>query len=114
MKKIIFFFILIFIATSLYIYNAKIKKESKVKEKINQTEDINYNSNIIKDVSYTSKDDGNEYMINASQGEIDDSNSNIIYLTDVSAMIKLNNSNNTTTSNFGKYNSNNLYNFSKM
>ena len=86
MKKIIFFFILIFIATSLYIYNAKIKKESKIKEKINQTEDINYNSNIIKDVSYTSKDnDGNEYMINASQGEIDYSNSNIIYLTDVSA-----------------------------
>ena len=71
---------MIFIATSLYIYNAKIKKESKIKEKINQTEDINYNSNIIKDVSYTSKDnDGNEYIINASQGEIDYSDSNIIY-----------------------------------
>ena len=110
MKKILFFFILILIATSFYIYNVKIKKEIEVKKKINQTEDINYNSNIIKDVSYTSKDnDGNEYIINASQGEIDYSDSNIIYLTDVSALIKLNNSNNITiTSNFGKYNSNNL------
>ena len=33
------------------------------------------NSNIIKDVNYTSKDtDGNEYIINAIEGEIDLSN----------------------------------------
>ena len=110
MKKILFFFILVVFGISLYLYSGIIKKEEEVKEKINQPEDINYNSNIIKDVSYTSKDnDGNEYIINASQGEIDYSNTNIIYLTDVNALIKLNNSNNITiTSNFGKYNSNNL------
>ena len=110
MKKILFFFILVVFGALLYFYSGIIKKEEEVKEKINQSEDINYNSNIIKDVSYTSKDnDGNEYIINASQGEIDYSNTNIIYLTDVNALIKLNNSNNITiTSNFGKYNSNNF------
>ena len=86
MKKILFFFVLVVFGTSLYLYSGIIKKEEEVKEKINQPEDINYNSNIIKDVSYTSKDnDGNEYIINASHGEIDYSNTNIIYLTDVSS-----------------------------
>ena len=110
MRKVLFFFILVVFGTFLYIYSGIIKKGEVVKEKINQPEDINYNSNIIKDVSYTSKDnDGNEYIINASKGEIDYSNTNIIYLTDVNALIKLNNSNNIRiTSNFGKYNSNNL------
>ena len=38
--------------------------------------------------------DGNEYVINALQGEIDYSNSNILYLTQVKAKIKLKNSEN--------------------
>jgi len=52
-----------------------------------------YNSNIINDVNYKSKDpDGNEYIINALKGEIDYSNPNVLYLTKVRAKIKLKNS----------------------
>ena len=37
-----------------------------------------------------SKDkDGNEYLIKAAEGEIDFANANIIYLTDVNALVKL-------------------------
>ena len=65
-----------------------------------------YNSNIIENVNYNAKDDnGNEYIINATKGEIDLNNSDIIYLTNVNALIKLNNSENIKiTSKFGKYN----------
>ena len=109
-KKVKFFLIIsvpIFIIIFFYININKSKKE------LNQVEiDIkeeNYSSNIIDGVNYTSKDSkGNEYIINAEKGEIDISNSNIIYLTNVNALIKLNNSENVTvTSNFGKYNINN-------
>ena len=49
-----------------------------VEEGINDTV---YNSNIIKDVEYTTKDkDGNEYLIKAEEGERDITNSNIIYI----------------------------------
>ncbi len=54
----------------------------------------------------TEKTDGNEYIINALQGEVDFSDPNTLYLTDVKALIKLKSSENITiTSNFGKYNS---------
>ena len=73
-------------------------------------DEVIYKSNIIKDVNYTSKDaDNNEYIITAKQGEIDYDKSNIIYLTKVKALIKLNNSENITiNSDFGKYNTNNF------
>ena len=82
------------------------EKESLIQSDINSAEETLYNSNIIKDVNYVSKDaKGNEYIIDATEGEIDLQNSNIIYLTDVRAFIKLTNSNNVTiTSDFGKYN----------
>ena len=65
------------------------------------------NSNIIKDIKYSSKDlKGNEYIIEANEGEIDISNSNIIYLKKVKAYIKLIKKNEmiTISSDFGKYN----------
>ena len=64
----------------------------------------------MKDVSYSSKDaKGNEYIVNASIGEIDYDKPNIIYLTNVRAFIKLTNSNDVIiTSDFGKYNTNNF------
>ena len=64
----------------------------------------------MEDVSYSSKDaKGNEYIVNASKGEIDYNRPNIIYLTNVRAFIKLTNSNDVTiTSDFGKYNTNNF------
>jgi hypothetical protein len=71
------------------------------------TEEIFYNSNIIKDINYTSKDlKGNEYVIVAKEGEIDLDNSDIIFLTDVTAYIKLvkNSELIVITSNYGKYN----------
>tara|TARA_Y100000996_G_scaffold255586_1_gene201019 strand:- start:465 stop:983 length:519 start_codon:yes stop_codon:yes gene_type:complete len=94
---------MLYFAYSKYFRN---NKTSIVKE---ATEDIIYNSNIIKDVEYTTKDsDGNEYLIKALEGEIDFSKPNIIYLTSVSALIRLNNLEEVTIfSDYGKYNSEN-------
>ena len=68
-----------------------------------------YNTNLIENINYSFKDkNGNEYIINALKGEMNLSDINIIYLTNVTAIIKLNNLNQITiTSDFGKYNSNN-------
>ena len=107
-KKIIKIFIIIFFIVILLIAYSKITKKDNVEKKeIDTSTNTTYNSNIIKDVSYTSKDaDGNEYIINAKEGEIDYSNTNIIYLTNVDSLIKLNNSNDVKiTSDYGKYNS---------
>ena len=73
-------------------------------------EDNLYSSNTILDINYVTKDeDGNEYIINAKIGEIDFSKPNVIYLTNVNALIKLNNSENIKiSSDYGKYNSENL------
>ena len=47
-------------------------------------------SNIIKDVEYRSKDSsGNVYILKASEGIIDQNNTNIIYLTSIKAIIEL-------------------------
>ena len=113
-KKIVkfFFIILLIFILSIFIYS-KFFKKSKIKEINNQittSEDTSYSSNIIEDVYYSSKDaEGNEYIIQAKKGEIDFSNSNIIYLTDVSALIKLSSSEKITIiSEYGKYNSDNF------
>ena len=114
-KKIgkVFFLILIFITISTIIYLKffkKKEKEEKVKLDTQEQEDINYSSNIIKDVNFTTKNaDGNEYTITALKGEIDYSNPNILYLTDVVALIKLENSKTISiTSDFGNYNTENF------
>ena len=69
-----------------------------------------YNSNIINDVSYTTKDaNGNEYTIKALQGQIDLNNSNIIFLSNVMAVIKLEKSERINIiSDYGKYNTKNF------
>ena len=84
-----------------------LKKKELVAE---PSEDIKYNSNIISNVNYTTKDaDGNEYIIRALEGEIDYVKPNILYLTNVNALIKLKSSNIITiTSDFGRYNSENF------
>ena len=83
--------------------------EAEVKVE-NSEENNSYSSNIIKDVNYSSTDaKGNEYIINASQGEIDYSNANVIFLTNVVAEISLDNSQKIKiTSDFGKYNTENF------
>ena len=111
-KKIVkvFFFIFSIILFFYLIYNFQFKKPVKTEKITEIQEQIETNSNIIEKVNYTSKDaDGNEYIINASKGEIDYSKPEIIFLTEVKALINLNNSEKITiTSDYGKYNSNNF------
>jgi len=109
-KKIlkIFFISITLILLTYYIYSKFFKKNEIIEDESSKDvkEENITQSNIIKDVNYTTKDaDGNEYIITASQAEIDYSNSNILFLTEVKAIIKLINSDNITiTSDFGKYN----------
>jgi hypothetical protein len=105
-KIVVILLIILFIGLSFYLY-PKIFDKKKVEEiVINQTEEISAESNIIRDINYTSEDGkGNKYIVNAVKGEIDYSNTNIMFLTDVEATIKLNNSNIIViTSDYGKYN----------
>ena len=105
----IFFSILIIFLFLFLIYGKNFKKnEDKINLENSQKteEEFQTNSNIIKDVKYESKDaKGNEYIIQALEGEIDYSNPNIIYLKKVKALIKLKDSGTIKiTSKFGKYN----------
>ena len=98
LSMIIFFFI--------YFKFFKVEEVSQPKETNNKEQSFT-NSNIIKDIKYSSKDlKGNEYIILAKEGEIDLNNNDIIFLKDVSAYIKMIKNNETITikSNFGKYN----------
>ena len=97
------FFFSYFLYSKFYIENEKKEFEEA------ENEDI-YNSNIIENVKYTTKDkDGNEYIITALTGEIDYSNPDILFLTKVRAVINLNNSDKITiVSKYGKYNSKNF------
>ena len=111
MKKKNIIYIIIFSLTILiFLYFKYPKKEKVVEIKPQDSENVSYNSNIIEDVYYSSRDaKGNEYIIKALQGEIDYKQTEIIYLTNVTALIKLTNSNDMEiTSKYGKYNSNNL------
>ena len=115
MKKKIFLkivLILSLIIITWFVYSEYFKEDkSKLSKPVNPTseieEDAIYNSNIIKDINYTSRDlKGNEYILIAKEGEIDLDNSDIIFLTDVTAYIKLvkNSELIVITSNYGKYN----------
>ena len=109
-KKNVIILIIFFILIIIFLYVKFIKKEKIVEIETPDSDDIIYSSNIIEDVYYSSKDaKGNEYIIKALQGEIDFKQNEIIYLTNVKALIKLTNSNNVEiTSRYGKYNSNNF------
>ena len=75
------FFIFLLVVFTIYLVYSKFFKIQSKKEVDTTDEIINYNSNIIKDVEYITKDyDGNEYFIRSKKGEIDFSNTNIIYL----------------------------------
>ena len=107
MKKKIIIFVIFFLIISLFFFYLKktnVQESVKIEEK--NLEPNTYRSNIIKDVYYSSKDaKGNEYIIKASQGEIDYNQANIVYLTSVKGFIKLKNSTNIEiTSEYGKYN----------
>ena len=72
---LIIFFLIIFII--FYLKNLKEKDILKIEEVIS---DEPYKSNIMENVSYSSKDaKGNEYIVNAIQGEIDFDNAKAEY-----------------------------------
>ena len=115
LKILLFFIFLISILYLFYYKFYKIDKNNTISptiDTIDNVDDTNlsYNSNIIEDVNYKSTDaQGNQYIISAKRGEIDYSEPNILFLTDVTGLIKLKNSDNIEiTSDFGKYNSNNF------
>jgi len=105
----IFLIFLLILFISLWIYSKYFKKVEVVETPEQVTKDTIYSSNIMENVNYSSKDlDGKEYIISAIQGEIDYANPNIIFLTQVKALIKLKSSETITiTSEYGKYNTEN-------
>ena len=114
-KILIIFFIFLTILFYFFFIEFKTNKkleeiQSETKTKIEKSEDIIYKSNIIEDVNYVTNDaDGNEYIISATKGEIDLDNPNILYLTEINALIKLKNSAYISiTSDYGRYNSENF------
>ena len=116
MKKRNIVFLLIFLILISFFFVQKFyKKKSKIDEKtilVNDAieDDLSYSSNIINNVNYMSKGiKGNAYSINALKGEIDYKNSDVIYLTDVEAIIELKGSEKIKIkSKYGKYNIKNL------
>ena len=104
------FIILIFITLLVFTYSKFFKEKKTIQIESIEKEGEVYSSNIIKNVKYTTKDDeGNEYTIKASKAEIDYTNSNILYLTNVSALIKLFNLESISiNSEYGKYDSENF------
>jgi len=109
-KKFIIYIIIFFLIFLVFLYFKSLKNKKTEIIKPDISDDTSYGSNIINDVYYSSKDvKGNEYIIKASQGEIDYNHSNIIYLTNVNGFIKLANSNDIEiTSEYGKYNTENF------
>ncbi|MBD1142673.1 LPS export ABC transporter periplasmic protein LptC [Pelagibacterales bacterium SAG-MED35] len=106
----IIFIILCFVVVLIVINSKIFEKKDATLINTQELENEVYSSNKIKDVKYTTKDaDGNEYIITATEGEIDYSNTNIIYLTNIKAKIKLIDSEDISiTSDYGKYNSGNF------
>jgi lipopolysaccharide export system protein LptA len=104
-KKIAVFLTILIIFLGLY-FNFIYKNND---EELIVLEDDNYNTNLLENIKYVAKDDdGNEYIINAAEGEIDLNNSDIIFLKNVKSQVKLKNSFVVNiTSNFGKYNASN-------
>ena len=111
-KIIIVLFILLSIFLLIYSYS-NFNKKKDIEQTLSTPkidEENTYNSNIILDVNYSSIDmKGNEYVIYAEKGEIDFENSNIVYLTNVNAVIKPKMKEVIKiTSKFGKYNTSNF------
>ena len=110
--KIIISLIIVVIVVFFFFNEKNLAQNEKIetKENLEIKEDNFTNSNIIKDIKYSSKDlKGNEYIILSKEGEIDLNDSDIIFLKKVTAFIKMSKNNETITivSDFGKYNTSN-------
>ena len=106
-KLILRIFLLIIITFSLLFFFFKLLEEDPVVQK--EANEKTQNLNIIKEVSYISKDsNGNEYKLEAAEGVIDQKESNYIFLITVKAVINLKDYNLIEiSSDSGKYNINN-------
>ena len=104
------FLILFTIILVMFIYSKISGEKEIVTNKDINSESIDTNSNIIKDVNYISKDtSGNEYVLFASEGQIDLSDNKKIFLNNVKAIINLNDDSKIEIrSDFGKYNIDNF------
>ena len=112
-------FVIIFFSFLIFFYfksnpdkdliEKKKQLELTKKENIVAVEERIESSNIIQDVSYSAKDaKGNQYFLKASEGTIDQNDSNYIFLKSVKANINLQNYKLIEiSSDFGKYNINN-------
>ena len=100
--------ILILILLIVFSFNQDNKELTEEKKETIQ-ENIE-KSNVLKNVEYNSKDSsGNVYILKASEGIIDQNNTNIIYLTSIQATIELKDYNSINIfSKFGKYNIDNF------
>jgi len=111
MKKnfILGIFLTLIILFFIFTFFKSYYKSSSIKEDVKIVEDKITDSNIIQDVSYISKDSsGNEYRLEASEGVIDQKESEFIFLTNVNGIISLIDYNLIEiSSDFGKYNINN-------
>ena len=101
-------FIIVLVLSFFFIYSNYFQKEKNNQNlNLEVEKESSTNSNIIRDIKYSSKDiKGNEYIILADEGEIDLDNSDIIFLKNVKAFINLIEKNETirVVSDFGKYN----------
>ena len=106
--QLLLFIILASTATTYY-YFYKNNKTNENVDKINNNNEISINknsSNLIKNISYTSTDNlGNKFTIKSKTGEINIDSPDIVYMTNVEAIINLINSDIIIIkSNYAKYN----------
>ena len=110
-KKILIqlFLFSLFLFLSIFSYNKYFKKESQNVIELTQDTGLkkkNNETNLITDLKYFSIDKrGNKYEITSEYGEMDTSNSDVIMMENVKAIIKIYNSDPIIiTSNFARYN----------
>ena len=109
--QLLLFIILISTATTYYYFYKNNKTNVNV-DKINSDDEISVSdnsSNVIKNISYTSTDNmGNKFKIKSEMGEINFDNTNMVYMTNVEAVINLINSDPIIIkSNYANYNKTN-------
>ena len=106
--QLLLFIILVSTAVTYYYFYKNNKTNMNV-NKINNNNEISINknsSNLIKNISYASTDNlGNKFTIKSKTGEINIDSPNIVYMTNVEAIINLINSDPIVIkSNYAKYN----------
>ncbi len=101
--------LVIFLIIFIKYFNEEAQNNNLKSSEKETAKTLNQTSNIINDIEYFSKDDtGNVYKITAETGEINEENSDILYLKNVKAKIStLNSEDIFIESDFAKYNSKN-------